>query len=32
MDLSGSGYRPVMDSCEHGNEPSVYIKGEESLG
>jgi hypothetical protein len=22
---SGSGYRPVAGSCEHGNEPSVSI-------
>jgi hypothetical protein len=24
---SGSGYGPVSDSCEHGNEPSGSIKG-----
>jgi hypothetical protein len=24
---SGSGYEPVADSCEHGNEPSDSIKG-----
>jgi hypothetical protein len=23
--------RPVADSCEHGNEPSGYVKGEEFL-
>jgi hypothetical protein len=27
VDASGSGYRPVADSCEHGNEPSGSIKG-----
>jgi hypothetical protein len=24
-----SGYLPVEGSCEHGNEPSVSIKGSE---
>jgi hypothetical protein len=24
MDSSGSGYGPVLGSCEHGNEPSGY--------
>jgi hypothetical protein len=28
-DASGSGYGPVAGSCEHGNEPSGFIKGEE---
>jgi len=27
--LCGSGYGPVADSCEHGNEPSGPIKGGE---
>jgi hypothetical protein len=31
LDASGSGYGPVAGSCEHGNEHSVSIKGEESL-
>jgi hypothetical protein len=26
LDASGSGYGPVADSCEHGNEPSGSIK------
>jgi hypothetical protein len=26
LDPSGSGYRPVKGSCEHGNEPSDSIK------
>jgi hypothetical protein len=26
LDLSGSGYGPMMGSYEHGNEPSVSIK------
>jgi hypothetical protein len=26
LDLSGSKYRPVEGSCEHGNEPSGPIK------
>jgi hypothetical protein len=26
---SGSGEGPVVDSCEHGNEPSGSIKGRE---
>jgi hypothetical protein len=26
LDSSGSGYRPVAGSCEHGNEPSGSIK------
>jgi hypothetical protein len=25
LDLSGTGQRPVADSREHGNEPSVSI-------
>jgi hypothetical protein len=25
MDRSGSGYGPVEDSCEYGNEPSGSI-------
>jgi hypothetical protein len=31
MGASGTGYVPVADSCEHGNEPSVSIKGREFL-
>jgi hypothetical protein len=26
IDLSGSGYGPVVGSFEHGSEPSVSIK------
>jgi hypothetical protein len=26
LDLSGSGFCPVEDSCEHGNEPSDSTK------
>jgi hypothetical protein len=26
LDLSGSGYRTVAGSCEHGNEPSGSVK------
>jgi hypothetical protein len=26
LDRSGSGYGPVKDCCEHGNEPSDSIK------
>jgi len=28
---SGSGWEPVVDSCEHGNGPSGSIKGGEFL-
>jgi hypothetical protein len=28
-DSSGSGYGPVAGSCEQGNEPLGFIKGEE---
>jgi hypothetical protein len=31
LDASGSGQEPVADPCEHGNEPSGSIKGEEFL-
>jgi hypothetical protein len=31
MDLTGSGYGPIAGFCEHGNEPSGYIKGWELL-
>jgi hypothetical protein len=31
LDSSGSGREPVVDSCEHGNEPSVSINDEELL-
>jgi hypothetical protein len=30
-DSSGSGYGPVADTCEHGYEPSGFIKCEEFL-
>jgi hypothetical protein len=26
LDSSGSGYGPVTDSCEHGNEPLGSVK------
>jgi hypothetical protein len=29
LDSSGSGYGPVAGPCEHGNEPSGYIKSVE---
>jgi hypothetical protein len=31
MDSSGSGYRQMADSCEHGNEASGSINGSEFL-
>jgi hypothetical protein len=31
LDSSGSEQRPAANSCEHGNEPSGFIKGEEFL-
>jgi hypothetical protein len=31
LDVSGSEYGPLADSCEYGNENSGYIKGEEFL-
>jgi hypothetical protein len=31
LDSSGSGQGPVAGSCEHGNEPSGFIKGREFL-
>jgi hypothetical protein len=31
FDSFGSGWRPVADCCEHGNETSGFIKGEEVL-
>jgi hypothetical protein len=31
LDSSGSGYGPVVGSCEHGNEPLGSIKGGEFL-
>jgi hypothetical protein len=27
LELSGSGYGPVVGSCRHGNEPSGSIRG-----
>jgi hypothetical protein len=29
LDVCGPEYGQVADSCEHGNEPSGSIKGEE---
>jgi hypothetical protein len=26
LNLSGSGYRSLEDSCKHGDEPSVSVK------
>jgi hypothetical protein len=31
LDSPGSGYRPVDDTCEHGNEPSCSITSSEIL-
>jgi hypothetical protein len=31
LNSSGSGYRPVEESCEHGNEPSDSIRGGDFL-
>jgi hypothetical protein len=31
LDKSDAGWRPVAGSCEHQNETSVWIKGEEFL-
>jgi hypothetical protein len=31
LDATGSGKRPVVGRCEHGNEPSGFIKVEEFL-
>jgi hypothetical protein len=31
MDESGSGWGPVLGSCEHRNEPSDSVKGREFL-
>jgi hypothetical protein len=31
LDSTGSGRGPVMGSCEHSNEPPVFIKGGEFL-
>jgi hypothetical protein len=31
LDSYGSGWGPVVDFCEHGNEPSSSIKGEKFL-
>jgi hypothetical protein len=30
-DSSGSGWGPVVDSCEHGNKPLGSVKGGEFL-
>jgi hypothetical protein len=31
LDASGLGYRSVMGSCDHGNEPLGSIKGRKFL-
>jgi len=31
LDASGSGYRPMMNPCEHGNETMGSTKGTELL-
>jgi hypothetical protein len=31
LDSCGSGWDPVAGCCEHGNDPSGYINGEEFL-
>jgi hypothetical protein len=31
LESSGSGYGPVVESCEHSHEPSGCIKGVEFL-
>jgi hypothetical protein len=31
LDASGSGKGPVAGCCEHGNEPSDFIKREEII-
>jgi hypothetical protein len=31
LEATSSGYRPVADHCEHVNEPSASIKGENFL-
>jgi hypothetical protein len=31
LDASDSGYGPVVDTCDHGNEPVGSIKGREFL-
>jgi hypothetical protein len=31
LDTSGSGWGPVVGSCEHGNEPSGSVKCGEFL-
>jgi hypothetical protein len=32
LDSSGSGLRPVVGFCDHGTEPSGFIKGGEFPG
>jgi hypothetical protein len=32
LDISGSGLASFVGYCEHGNEPSGFIKGGEFLG
>jgi hypothetical protein len=27
LDSSGSGQKPAVSPCEHGNEPSTFING-----
>jgi hypothetical protein len=31
LDVSGSGQRPVVGCCEHGNEPLGSVKGGQYL-
>jgi hypothetical protein len=31
LDSSGSGWGPLVSSCEHRNEPSGFMKDEEFL-
>jgi hypothetical protein len=31
LDASGSGLEPMVESCEHGNEPSGSVIGGEFL-
>jgi hypothetical protein len=31
LESSDSGQRPVAEYCEHGNEPSGFIKGGERV-
>jgi hypothetical protein len=31
LDSSGAAYKPVTGSCEHGNEPSGFLKDGEFI-